>query len=78
MKYDNEADLVALEKWVDFIEGLKEPSPEGLTFLGGVNDMPRGSRGYFKAVLKPGKYALISEVPLASEKNLLKTFVIVK
>jgi len=74
VKYRNEADLESLEKWVDFAQGMKEPAPEGLTFLGGVNDMPGGSKGYFKAILKPGKYALISEVPMASEKNLLKTF----
>ncbi|MFX0557513.1 hypothetical protein ACOCEA_11990 [Maribacter sp. CXY002] len=78
VKYRNEDDLVALEKWVDFMQGMKEPAPEGLTFLGGVNDMPRGNTGYFKATLKPGKYALISEVPMASEKNLLKTFEIVE
>ena len=34
--------------------------------------------GYFTVNLEPGKYALISEVPNASEKNLLKTFVLLE
>lgn len=72
------ADEKVLEAWMDWRDpkGLIEPAPEGFTFLGGVNDMPEGSKSYFKANLEPGKYALISEVPNASEKNLLKTFVI--
>ena len=53
-----------------------EPAPEGIVFLGGVNDMPAESTGYFTAVLTPGKYALISEVPNTLSKNMLKTFVI--
>jgi hypothetical protein len=44
--------------------------------MGGVNDMPGGSTGYFTATLDPGNYALISEVPDASGKNLLKQFTI--
>ena len=48
--------------------------PDGVTFLGGVNDMPSGSIGYFYADIKPGKYALISEVPHAKSKGMLKVF----
>jgi hypothetical protein len=46
------------------------------TFLGGVNDMPAGSIGYFTPTLEIGNYALIAEVPNASSKNMLKTFVV--
>ncbi len=59
--------------WVN-PEGLMEPAPKAVTFIGGVNDMPEGHTGYFKANLEPGKYVLISEVPNASSKNLMKTF----
>ena len=61
--------------WAD-PKGLITPSPEGFTFLGGVNDMPAGNTGYFEVNLKPGNYAFISEVPNALSKNMLKTFVV--
>lgn len=78
VQLDENADLKELEDWVNWItpNGLRTPSPRGITFLGGVNDSPAGSIGYFKVNLKPGKYVLISEVPNASSKNMLKTFVI--
>jgi hypothetical protein len=74
------ADMGLLEKWMNWADpkGLIEPAPANITFLGGVNDMPAGSRGYFTALLEPGKYVLISEVPNASSKNLMKAFVVSK
>lgn len=80
VKIEDDADEKVLEAWMDWRDpkGLLEPAPEGFIFLGGVNDMPKGGKGYFTANLEKGKYALISEVPNASEKNLLKTFVIVE
>jgi len=78
VKIDENADIINLEAWMNWLdlEGLIDPAPQGFTFLGGVNDMPAGNKGYFKAKLEPGKYALISEVPNASSKNMLKTFVV--
>jgi len=78
VKLEDNADINDLEKWVNWADpkGLITPSPEGIIFLGGVNDMPGGSTGYFTATLDPGNYALISEVPNASGKNLLKRFTI--
>lgn len=78
VQLDENADLKDLEDWVNWAtpNGLRTPSPRGMTFLGGVNDSPAGSTGYFKVNLKPGKYVLISEVPNASSKNMLKTFTI--
>jgi len=72
------ANLEALDKWMNWADpkGLIEPAPEGVTFLGGVNDMPTGSTGYFTVTLEPGNYVLISEVPNPSSKNMLKPFVI--
>jgi hypothetical protein len=75
-RLDESADLEALEKWMNWAdpEGLIAPGPAGVTFLGGVNDMPAGSTGYFTADLTPGRYVLISEVPNTRGKNLLKSF----
>lgn len=75
-RLDAHADMEALEKWMDWShpEGLITPVPNGVTFLGGVNDMQAGSTGYFTVDLQPGKYVLISEVPNAKEKGLLKVF----
>ncbi len=80
VKIEDNADVKVLEAWMDWRDpkGLIEPSPAGFTFLGGVNDMPGGSKGYFTANLELGKYALISEVPSASEKNMLKIFEVSK
>lgn len=76
VKYDANANLEVLEAWINWAnpKGLISPAPEGFTFMGGVNDMPAGSTGYFEVTLEPGNYALISEVPNAGSKNLLKTF----
>lgn len=76
VKIDEGSDLTALEQWMNWAtpNGLIEPSPTGFTFLGGVNDMPAGGTGYFTAQLDPGSYALISEVPNATSKGLLRTF----
>lgn len=74
------ADLNQLEAWMNWADpkGLITPAPEGFTFLGGVNDLPAGSKGYFEVDLLPGNYALVSEVPSAREKKLLRTFTIAK
>ncbi|MFC0604193.1 hypothetical protein [Winogradskyella pulchriflava] len=79
VKLKDYASIEALEKWMDWSDpkGLITPVPNGVTFLGGVNEMPAGSKGYFYADLKPGKYALISEVPNAKEKGLLKEFTVI-
>jgi len=78
VKLDENANLEELENWMNWADpkGLIEPAPDGITFMGGVNDMPEGNIGFFKANLKAGKYALISEVPNALSKNMLKIFVV--
>lgn len=79
-RLDENASIAALEKWMNWADpkGLITPVPEGVTFLGGVNEMPAGSTGYFTVELKPGKYVLISEVPNTKSKGLLKTFEVVE
>jgi len=78
VKFNESTNLKELENWMNWADpkGLIEPAPKGIIFMGGVNDMPKGNIGYFTATLEPGNYALISEVPNASSKNLLKTFVV--
>ena len=78
VKIDENADLDALEAWINWATptGLMTPTPEGFTFLGGTNDAPAGSTQYFKVNLDPGKYVLISEVPNSKAKGLLKTITI--
>lgn len=78
VRYEDGADLKVLEHWMNWANptGLVSPSPEGFTFLGGVNDMPTGSTGYFSAELEPGNYALVAEVPNSLSKNMLQTFVV--
>lgn len=79
VRMEKEADLEALESWINWAtpNGLMSSTmPEGFTFLGGTNDAPEGSVLYFEADLSPGTYVLISEVPNAGKKGLLKTFTI--
>lgn len=78
VKLDDNAELDTLESWMDWSDpkGLITPTPQGVTFLGGVNDSPAGSVGYFKANLVRGKYAFISEVPNTLKKGLLVEFTI--
>jgi len=78
VRVEKGADISSLESWINWADpkGLISPAPSGFTFLGGVNDMPQGSKAYFEVDLSPGVYVLISEVPNAASKNLLKTFTI--
>jgi hypothetical protein len=78
VKLEDYASEEALEAWMDWSDpkGLITPVPNGITFLGGVNDMPAGNIGYFYADLKPGKYAFVSEVPKTKSKGLLNVFVV--
>lgn len=70
----DEADLAALEAWMDWSteEGLETPEP--VTFIGGMQDLPAGRTGYFTATLAPGHYAWVSEVPGAVGKGMLRPF----
>lgn len=77
-KLDDTADLDNLNMWMDWSnpKGLIEPAPAGVTFLGGVNNMLAGDKGYFTATLESGRYVLISEVTNPGSKNMLKTFTV--
>ena len=77
-KLDESANLEDLNNWMDWSnpKGLIDPAPQGVTFLGGVNNMSAGETGYFTVKLTPGKYVLVSEVPNPASKNMLKTFMV--
>ncbi len=76
---DKNVDLDALEAWMNWADpnGLLSQPPEGVTFLGGVNDMYAGGVGYFTATFKKrSQYVFISEVPNSRNKNMLQTFTV--
>ena len=77
VRYDDpQADASALEEWIVWSTPgqFQSPEPDGFTFIGGVQDMQAGSKAYLHTLLKPGKYAFISEVPDASGKGMLLEF----
>lgn len=78
VRLDPGADLEALETWMNWVipGSLASPAPAGVTFLGGVQDMPAGSTSYLRANLTSGDYAWIAEVPDASAKNMLVEFTV--
>ena len=63
MRVENDDSVREADAWLDWRakDGLEDPSP--VTFLGGINDMPAGSHGYFSVDLTPGDYAFIAEMP---------------
>jgi hypothetical protein len=63
MVVENDESIALVDGWMDWRtpNGLEDPLP--VTFLGGLNDMPAGSHGYFTVNLQPGDYAFVAEVP---------------
>jgi hypothetical protein len=67
-------DVSQVGAWMDWTQrtGLETPAPA--QFLGGLNEMPAGSTGYFTASLMPGRYAWVAEVPNPEAKGMLQVF----
>jgi hypothetical protein len=63
MRVDDENSIARADAWLDWRspDGLEDPSP--VAFLGGINDLPAGTHGYFTVDLEPGDYAFIAEMP---------------
>lgn len=63
MRLENEESIALADAWFDWRSkhGLEDPAP--VAFLGGINDLPAGSHGYFTVNLEPGDYAFIAEIP---------------
>lgn len=76
VRLTDEANLEELNKWMNWIApaSFMTPSPKGVQFLGGTQEMPAGKTSYFSATLRPGNYAFIAEVPDPMGKKMLKTF----
>lgn len=76
VQLEEDTDLDALADWMNWSApaGLTTAAPA--TFLGGSQEMPAGQTAYFTAVLRPGRYALISEIPDPDTKNFMKIFTI--
>ncbi len=76
VKYETNASMDSLLLWMNWMNprGLRSPSPEGFTFLGGMNNLSAGDKGYFEVDLAPGNYVFISEVPEADKKKLMHPF----
>lgn len=73
-----DADREALGAWMNWAApgGLAGDVPEGVTFLGGVQDMPAGESAYMTAKLTSGRYALVAEVPDPADKGMMVEFTI--
>lgn len=78
VKLESEDQLEPLAKWLNTadIKAFRTPAPEGLKFLGGVEDLPAGKTGYFKVKLEKGNYLMISEIPQVLERKMFKQFVV--
>lgn len=76
IRIDPGTDLAELNSWMNWADpnGFMTPTPQGVTFLGGTQEMPAGNTSYFHAEISPGEYALISEVPDPESKNMLVRF----
>lgn len=76
VKLENDSLISALNDWLNTanFKAFRTPEPEGLLFLGGVEDLPAGNTGYFEVNLEKGNYILISEIPNAVERTMIKVF----
>ena len=53
VKIENDSLVTDLNNWLNIVDfnAFRSPEPEGLLFLGGVEDLPAGETGYFEATL---------------------------
>jgi hypothetical protein len=77
VRLEEDTDLEELAAWMNAFNptGLVSP-PAPAEFLGGIEDMPANTTGYFTVRLTPGNYAWISEVPDPAGKGMLETFTV--
>ena len=78
VKIENDSLVTDLNNWLNAVDfnAFRSPEPEGLLFLGGVEDLPAGKTGYFEVNLEKGNYVLISEIPNTVERNMMKSFTV--
>ena len=72
-RLDDSSQVEKVAYWMDWtnIGGLKDPAP--VTFLGGVENMKAGNRGYLDVELAPGRYLWVSEM---NADRINKTFTV--
>lgn len=75
-RLEDDTDVESLAAWMDWrgATGLQTPAP--VEFIGGLNEMPAGSTGYFRATFEPGRYAWVSEVANPAGKSMLQVFTV--
>ena len=78
VKIENDSLKTTLNNWLNTVDfkAFRTPVPEGLLFLGGVEDLPAGKTGYFEVTLEKGNFVLISEIPNAIERKMIKPFTV--
>lgn len=78
VKIENDSLITNLNNWLNIVDfkSFRTPEPEGLLFLGGVEDLPAGKTGYFEVNLEKGSYVLISEIPKVVERKMFKPFTV--
>lgn len=76
IRMDHDSLLSQLNHWLNTVDikAFRTPAPEGIRFLGGVQDLPEKTTGFFTANLEEGNYVLISEIPNSVERNMFKLF----
>jgi hypothetical protein len=72
----DDTDLAALSAWMNWSAPAGLASPAPVEFIGGTQEMPAGQTAYITALLTPGRYALIAEVPDPLGKGMLRTFTV--
>ena len=73
-RIDEETDVGATAKWIDFFPNDGQQTPAPAHFVGGIHDMPQGSTAYFKLNLEEGEYGVVAEVPDAMGAGLFTRF----
>jgi hypothetical protein len=78
VKIEKPSQLDSLNNWINASDftAFSTPAPDGLLFLGGVEDLQAGREGFFNVSLTEGSYVLISEVPQAVERKMYKLFTV--
>lgn len=76
MRVDGPDSIALADAWMDWRspDGLEDPGP--VAFLGGINDLPAGSHGYFTVNLEPGDYAFIAEMPAPQAAGFVLPFTV--
>lgn len=76
IRVDHPDSIERANAWMDWRDkdGLEDPSP--VTFLGGINDLPAGTHGYFTVEFVPGNYAFIAEMPDPLSAGFVLPFVV--